>query len=108
MSGTITPFPGGVVRSGSKVGSRYEGLKASTNDAFCPSLAGRVDSELVAGAVCGLEIVIDGIDEAVVAAGMIAGSRAASGPDTIAISAGNYGGKLGKFHFHLRQILSPA
>lgn len=108
VSGTITPFPGGVVRSGSKVGSRYEGLKASTNDAFCPSLAGRVDSELVAGAVCGLEIVIDGIDEAVVAAGMIAGIRAASGPDTIAISAGNYGGKLGKFHFHLRQILSPA
>ena len=51
---------------------------------------------------------IDGIDEAVVAAGMIAGIRAASGPDTIAISAGNYGGKLGKFHFHLRQILSPA
>ncbi|MCX7414541.1 MAG: formylmethanofuran--tetrahydromethanopterin N-formyltransferase [Planctomycetia bacterium] len=108
VSGTITPFPGGVVRSGSKVGSRYEGLKASTNDAFCPSLAGRVDSELVAGAVCGLEIVIDGIDEAVVAASMIAGIRAASGPDTIAISAGNYGGKLGKFHFHLRQILSPA
>ena len=36
VSGTITPFPGGVVRSGSKVGSRYEGLKASTNDAFCP------------------------------------------------------------------------
>lgn len=108
VSGTITPFPGGVVRSGSKVGSRYEGLKASTNDAFCPSLAGRVDSELVAGAACGLEIVIDGVDEAAVAAGMIAGIQAASGPDTIAISAGNYGGKLGKFHFHLRQILGSA
>ena len=42
VDGTITPFPGGVVRSGSKVGSRYKGLKASTSDAFCPTLRGRV------------------------------------------------------------------
>ncbi|MFM8435602.1 MAG: formylmethanofuran--tetrahydromethanopterin N-formyltransferase [Planctomycetia bacterium] len=108
VPGTITPFPGGVVRSGSKVGSRYEGLKASTNDAFCPSLAGRVPSELVAGAACGLEIVIDGCDEPTVAAAMAAGIRAAAGPGIVAVSAGNYGGKLGKFHFHLRQVLASA
>jgi formylmethanofuran--tetrahydromethanopterin N-formyltransferase len=108
VPGTIAPFPGGVVRSGSKVGSRYEGLKASTNDAFCPSLAGRAESQLLDGAVCGLEIVIDGVDEAAVAAGMVAGIRAAAAPDVVAISAGNYGGKLGKFHFHLRQILATA
>lgn len=108
VPGTITPFPGGVVRSGSKVGSRYEGLKASTNDAFCPSLVGRVATELLDGAVCGLEIVIDGVDEAAVAAGMVAGIRAATGPEVVAVSAGNYGGKLGKFHFHLRQTLASA
>ncbi len=104
--GTITPFPGGVVRSGSKVGSRYEALRASTNDAFCPGLVGRVPTELVAGAACALEIVIDGIDEVAVETAMVAGVRAAAGPDTLAISAGNYGGKLGKFHFHLRQLLA--
>jgi formylmethanofuran--tetrahydromethanopterin N-formyltransferase len=108
IPGTITPFPGGVVRSGSKVGSRYQGLRASTNEAFCPSLAGRVRTELVDGAACALEIVIDGVDESAVTAGMVAGLRAAAGPEVVAVSAGNYGGKLGKFHFHLRQILESA
>ena len=106
VPGTITPFPGGAVRSGSKVGSRYEGLKASTNDAFCPSLAGRVPSELVAGASCALEIVVDGCDEPAVAAALAAGIRAAAGPGIMAVSAGNYGGKLGKHHFHLHQVLA--
>ena len=105
VPGTITPFPGGVVRSGSKVGSRYESLRASTNDAFCPGLVGRVETGLAEGVASALEIVIDGTDEAVVAAAMVAGIRAAAGPDIPAISAGNYGGKLGKFHFHLHQIL---
>ena len=108
IPGTITPFPGGVVRSGSKVGSRYDSLRASTNVAFCPSLVGRVETSLVEGAACGLEIVIDGVDEQAVADGMVAGMRAAVGPELLAISAGNYGGKLGKFHFHLRQLLSSA
>jgi formylmethanofuran--tetrahydromethanopterin N-formyltransferase len=90
------------------VGSRYEGLRASTNDAFCPALVGRVETHLVEGAACALEIVIDGIDEAAVGEAMVAGIRAAVGPDIPAISAGNYGGKLGKFHFHLRQLLGPA
>ncbi len=106
VPGTIAPFPGGVVRSGSKVGSRYEGLRASTNDAFCPSLAGRVASDLFAGAACALEIVIDGTDESTVAAAMATGIRAAADRDVVAISAGNYGGKLGRFHFHLRHLLA--
>jgi formylmethanofuran--tetrahydromethanopterin N-formyltransferase len=113
LPGTITPFPGGVVRSGSKVGSRYESLRASTNEAFCPSLAGRVDTHLVnthlvEAAACCLEIVIDGVDEPAVARAMAAGIRAAVGPDIVAISAGNYGGKLGKFHFHLHHLLETA
>src|SRR5262249_46890331 len=44
VRGVILPFPGGVVRSGSKVGSRYKKLRASTNDAYCPTLRGLVNS----------------------------------------------------------------
>jgi len=106
LAGVITPFPGGVARSGSKVGSRYKGLKASTAEAYCPSLRGRVETKLAEGACAAYEIVIDGVDEASVAAAMSAGIRAAAGPQVIAITAGNYGGKLGKFHFHLHELLA--
>jgi formylmethanofuran--tetrahydromethanopterin N-formyltransferase len=106
LPGVITPFPGGVARSGSKVGSRYKALKASTSDPFCPTLRGRVDSRLVEGANCALEIVIDGIEAASVGAAMSAGIRQAAGDGILAISAGNYGGKLGKYHFHLHELLS--
>lgn len=106
---TITPFPGGVVRSGSKVGSRYAGLRASTNEAFCPGLAGRVPvTEIHPEATCCAEIVIDGSDESAVAAAMATGIRAAAAADVPAISAGHYGGKLGKFHLHLRHLLASA
>jgi formylmethanofuran--tetrahydromethanopterin N-formyltransferase len=103
--GAITPFPGGVARSGSKVGSRYKKLKASTADAFCPTLRGRVESKLYPGVNCVLEIVIDGTDEATVARAMTAALRASAGDGIIALGAGNYGGKLGKFHFPLRSLL---
>ncbi len=105
MPGVITPFPGGVVRSGSKVGSRYKALRASTNDAFCPTLRGRVKSELVEGANAAYEIVINGIDEPAIAAAMRACIFAASTDGVLAITAGNYGGKLGKFHFKLHTLL---
>lgn len=101
----ITPFPGGVARSGSKVGSRYKKLVASTADAFCPTLRGRVESRLHPDANFALEIVLDGVDEAAIGAAMSIAMRAAAAPDIVAISAGNYGGKLGKFHFKLREIL---
>ncbi|WP_425395942.1 formylmethanofuran--tetrahydromethanopterin N-formyltransferase [Aeoliella sp.] len=102
----ITPFPGGVVRSGSKVGSRYKGMIASTNDAFCPTLRGRVETELVPEAQCAYEIVINGSSESAVADAMRAALQAAAGEGIPAISAGNYGGKLGKFHYHLRELLA--
>ena len=57
----ITPFPGGIVRSGSKVGTKYKGMFASTNDAFCPTLRGTVKSELGPEVIAVLEIVIDGL-----------------------------------------------
>ena len=105
LCGVITPFPGGVARSGSKVGSRYKGLVASTSDPYCPTLRGRVTSKLHEQANCAYEIVVDGVTEAAVAAAMTAAIRAAAGQGIVAITAGNYGGKLGKFQFHLRQLL---
>ena len=106
MAGVITPFPGGVVRSGSKVGSRYKGLIASTSETYCPTLRGRVSSRLHDDANCAYEIVIDGVDEPTVGRAMAAAMRAAVGEGVAAISAGNYGGKLGKFYFRLRDVLS--
>ncbi|MEX0777283.1 MAG: formylmethanofuran--tetrahydromethanopterin N-formyltransferase [Phycisphaeraceae bacterium] len=106
----ITPFPGGIVRSGSKVGSRHKKLVASTNEAYCPTLRGRrgVTSRLPDAAGCVYEIVINGLNEAAIAAAMCTGIRAACVDGIAAISAGNYGGKLGKFHFHLRKVMSEA
>lgn len=104
--GVIAPFPGGVVRSGSKVGSRYPKLKASTADAYCPTLRGRVETKLHESANCVYEIVIDGESEEAVGNAMRVMMRAAAGEGIVAIGAGNYGGKLGKFHFHLRELLS--
>ena len=111
VPGVILPFPGGVVRSGSKVGSKYPALGASTNDAFCPGLFGLVPrSELTRETRCVMEIVIDGLAEADVGAAMRAGMQAGiaigAAGGLMRISAGNYGGKLGPFHFHLRQLLA--
>ena len=105
LPNVIAPFPGGIARSGSKVGSRYKGLPASTADAYCPTLRGRVESKLHDGVQCAYELVVDGVDEAAVATAMVAAMKAAAGDDVVAITAGNYGGKLGKFHFHLHQLL---
>lgn len=106
----ITPFPGGVVRSGSKVGSRYKGMFASTNDAFCPTLTSRTETVLPPEASCVYEIVINGLSEQAIAGAMVRGIQAAcsSPEDLLEISAGNYGGKLGKFHFKLHELLRKA
>jgi len=106
MPGVIVPFPGGIARSGSKVGSRYKKLAASTADAYCPTLRGRVETQLRPGANCAYELVIDGVDETAVATAMATASRASAGPGVISIGAGNYGGKLGKFHFRLHEVLA--
>lgn len=106
----IMPFPGGVVRSGSKVGSKYKALNASTNDAFCPTLKGQTKSELSPEVESVMEIVIDGLTENDINKAMRAGIQAACelGAENgiKRISAGNYGGKLGPFHFHLQEIMA--
>ena len=109
VRGIALPFPGGIVRSGSKVGARrYKNMIASTNDAYCPTLRGRdgVESQVPEGANSVLEIVVDGLDRASIEKALRAGIDAACRPGVIEISAGNYGGKLGKHHFHLHALLA--
>ena len=110
MPNVIMPFPGGVVRSGSKVGSKYPALGASTNDAFCPTLKGMTKTELPADCESVMEIVIDGLTKEDIDKAMRVGIQAVCdlGAENgiQRISAGNYGGKLGPFHFHLREIMA--
>ena len=83
---------------------------ASTNDAFCPTLRGVTKSELAAGTLSVLEIVIDGLTSKSVADAMRAGLNAVTGIGTAKgvtrVSAGNYGGKLGPHHYHLKDLIS--
>lgn len=101
----ISPFAGGVVRSGSKVGSRYKSLRASTADRYCPTLRGRVETKLADGVHCAYELVIDGISFETVSEALKLAMNAAAGEGIVAISAGNYGGDLGKHHFHLKDLV---
>ncbi len=105
IPGVILPFPGGIARSGSKVGSKYKALKASTNTAFAPTLRGLVPTELPEGVECAYEIVIDGLTLEAVERATAAGIRAGAKPGIVQISAGNYGGKLGPFHIRLVEVL---
>jgi len=104
----ILPFPGGIVRSGSKVGASYKGMIASTNDAYCPTLRPLTKTALPDGVNSVLEIVLDGLDFDSISRAMRAGIDAACRPGILAISAGNYGGKLGPHHFNLRQVMEGA
>jgi formylmethanofuran--tetrahydromethanopterin N-formyltransferase len=106
LPGVILPFPGGVVRSGSKVGSRrIKSMIASTNDAYCPTLRAITKTALPEGVNSVLEIVINGVDAPAISAAMRVGIDAACRNGVLRISAGNYGGKLGPHHFHLRQVM---
>jgi len=109
VPGVVLPFPGGIVRSGSKVGARrYKNMIASTNDVYCPTLRGRpgVESLVPEGANCVYEVVVNGLDRASIATALRAGIDAACRPGVVEISAGNYGGKLGKHHFRLHDLLA--
>jgi formylmethanofuran--tetrahydromethanopterin N-formyltransferase len=107
--GIFLPFPGGVVRSGSKVGSRrIKSMIASTNDAYCPTLRAITKTALPEGVNSVLEIVINGVDSPAIASAMRLGIDAACRDGVVQISAGNYGGKLGPHHFYLRKIMEGA
>ncbi len=105
----ILPFPGGIVRSGSKVGSRYGGLVASTNESLCPTLRAQVPHTDVppdVGSV--LEIVIDGLTLEAVRDAMARGLEAAARAGAGHVTAGNYGGNLGPYRIDLRDLLPTA
>ena len=107
VPGTITPFPGGMVASGSKVGSnKYSKfLNASTNEKMCVTLKDQVDSDIRPDADGVFEIVIDGVDEESVKAAMKAGIMAACTVDgVLEISAGNFDGKLGAYIMKLHEL----
>jgi formylmethanofuran--tetrahydromethanopterin N-formyltransferase len=108
--GVITPFPGGVAGSGSKAGSKYSFSIASTYEQFCPTLRGKpgVESRLPDGVNAVMEVIIDGRDiESVIAATQAAIAAAAETPGLVRISAGNYGGKLGKSLIYLHPDQQP-
>ena len=102
----MTPFPGGIVRSGSKVGSAYKQLKASTNDAYCPTLRGVVESKLPESVNAVYEVVIDGLSLEAVRSATGRGVRAACREGVVRITAANYGGRLGPHHISLHEVLA--
>ncbi len=103
----ILPFPGGVCRAGSKVGSRRYKLPASTNHPYCPRLVKVVDETRVPeGVRCVYELVVDGLTVDAVKRAMAAGLKAAvSVPGVVRISASNFGGKLGPVKIHLKELI---
>jgi len=105
VNGVVMPFPGGIVRSGSKTTSKYKFLRASTNTPFCPTIKRLVESQLPEEVSCVLEIVIDGLTEEAIREAMRMGIQAACQPGVARISAGNYGGTLGQYQFSLHEIL---
>jgi len=106
LKGTITPFPGGVVSSGSKVGSKYKFLKASTNTAFCTSLREDGVCTLAEDVSAVYEIVINGVSKEAISTAMKAGINAACRvPGILKITAANYEGKLGIHQFPLHVVL---
>ncbi|WP_290902905.1 formylmethanofuran--tetrahydromethanopterin N-formyltransferase [Ferroglobus sp.] len=107
VEGVITPFPGGIVASGSKVGAnKYKFLKASTNEKFAPSIREQVpDTQIPEGVKAVYEIVINGISVDAVKEAMKVGIEAATKiPGVVKITAGNYGGKLGKHLIYLNEL----
>ena len=103
----ITPFPGGLCRSGSKVGSTYSFLRASTNTPFCPAIKHSLeDSQVPEGVNSVLEVVLNGLDEPSVRRAMGAGIEAATKVEGVKwITAVNFGGKLGKYQMHLKDCV---
>jgi formylmethanofuran--tetrahydromethanopterin N-formyltransferase len=106
VEGAILPFPGGIARSGSKVGSRYKAVIASTNHVLCPTLRAQADDSQVPDGVGSVfEIVIDGLAPEPVREAMRVGLDAAARAGATKITAGNYGGSLGEHHFHLKELV---
>lgn len=111
VPGVIMPFPGGIAASGSKAGSRYKFSIASTYEKFCPTLREKLgdQSGIPDGVGSIMEIIINGRDLAAIVAATQAAIRASiNTPGLVKISAGNYGGRLGKSFIYLHPEKQPA
>jgi formylmethanofuran--tetrahydromethanopterin N-formyltransferase len=108
VRGVIMPFPGGLCRAGSKVGSLNYKLPASTSHQYCPTIKKLVpDTKLTDDVNSVYEIVINGLNQRVVKTAMGVGINAAiKVPGVLKITAGNYGGKLGPFKGVLKEVLN--
>jgi formylmethanofuran--tetrahydromethanopterin N-formyltransferase len=109
--GVIMTFPGGIAGSGSKAGSRYSFSIASTYEKFCPLLRDdpRANSELPDGVNSVMEIIMNGRDLASIArATQAAIAASVDTPGLLRISAGNYGGRLGKSLIYLHPEKQPS
>ena len=107
-SDVITTFPGGVASSGSKAGSSYDFLIAATYAEFCPTLREKLGdkSKLPEGVNCVMEIIVNGKDlDALKTATKNAILASAKTDGLTKISAGNYGGRLGKSLIHLHELI---
>lgn len=106
LEGVITPFPGGVCRAGSKVGSRtLSEIVATIDESYCPALRTKVSTQLVDGAQAAYELIINGVDEVAVGAAMRTALEAAAGRGVLAIGARQFEGKLGKIRIGLHDLL---
>ncbi len=107
--GVITTFPGGVAGSGSKAGSRYPFSIASTYEKYCPLLrkVPEAHTELPEGVESVMEIIMNGRDQqAIERATQAAIEATRRTPGLLRISAGNYGGRLGKNRIYLQPLVS--
>ncbi len=107
VEGAYTPFPGGLVGSGSKPSSKYKGLLASTNERYCPTIRAAIpDTHVPEGCEFVMEIVVNGLNEEAVAAAMkTAIDTVCTHEGVLKVSAGNFGGKLGKYKIGLHDLL---
>ncbi len=110
VPGVSLPFPGGVAASGSKAGSKYKFSIASTYAEYCPTLRGKsgIETRLPEGIASVQEIIINGPDIDTIAKATQAAIRAScETPGLKTISAGNYGGRLGKSFIYLHPEKQP-
>lgn len=108
VDGVVTTFPGGICRSGSKIGSLKYKQNASTNHPFCPLLRDIIsDTQIPKNVDCVYELVINGLELDSVKKALTEGSQAAAAiPGVIKITAANYGGRLGPYKAYLKKVMN--
>jgi len=103
--GVITPFD--VCSAGSKPETKFPLIGPTTNHPYCPTLKERLGekSKVPEGVNYIPEIVINGTSLEAVKEAMKAGIRSIADVNgVVRVSAGNYGGKLGRHRIYLQEL----